>query len=470
MKRRAKILLVDDDDGIRLAVTRYLRARGYDVAEAANCRAAEAATATAGVDLVILDQRLPDGTGLEFLPRLRLLVPQAPVIMLTAHGTIDVAVQAIKEGADQFLTKPVDLEALTLLLDRLIEARRDRQKQLAVRPCSSLPNPFLAESDAVRRLADEARQAAETDRPVLILGETGTGKGVLARWLHDAGPRTEEAFVDLNCAGISRELLDSELFGHDVGAFTGAVKARAGLLEVAHRGSLFLDEVGDMDVGIQARLLKVLEEKRFRRLGDTRDRFVDVRLVAATHQDLGRLIAERRFREDLYFRISALELRIPPLRARAEDIQLLARQILDAFAREVGRAAPDVSLAALAVLKAYHWPGNVRELRNVLETAAIRNRSGAIHPEDLRLRPASTREPGAAIPSLAEVERAHLQRALAAMDGHVARTAKALGISTSSLYERLKRFEITTGRPAQVVPGAATGPADGPGDGAEGGR
>ena len=248
------------------------------------------------------------------------------------------------------------------------------------------------------------------------------------------------------------------------------MKARAGLLEVAHRGSLFLDEVGDMDVGIQARLLKVLEEKRFRRLGETRDRFVDVRLVAATHQDLGRLITERRFREDLYFRISALELRIPALRARVEDIPLLALQILDAFAREVGRPAPEVSPAALEVLKAYAWPGNVRELRNVLETAAIRNRAGVIQPEDLRLRPSSARESGAPIPSLGEVERAHLQRALAAMDGHVARTAKVLGISTSSLYERLKRFDLGTGRPSQAKPGARTAPVDGPGGEADGGR
>ena len=460
MKRRETILLVDDDDGIRTALGRYLRVRGYDVCDAGTLREAEIAAASAGVDLAIVDQRLPDGTGLELLPRLRLALPHVPVIMLTGHGTIDIAVQAIKEGADQFLTKPVDLETLVLLLDRLLEGRRIRQKQAASRPRPGALNPFLGTSEAIRRLAEEAAQVLETDRPVLVLGETGAGKGVLARWIHESGPRAEEPFVDLNCAGISRELLDAELFGHEVGAFTGAVKARAGLLAVAHRGSVFLDEVGDMDPAIQARLLKVLEEKRFRRLGEARDRFVDIRLIAATHQDLARLMSQGRFREDLYYRISALELRIPPLREREEDLPLLAGAILAAFAREVGRPTPELSPATESVLRGNPWPGNVRELRNVLETAALRSRGGVIQPEDLRLRAAGgVALAGGALPTLAEVERQHVARVLAATGGHVARAAAVLGISTSSLYERIKRFELSerqrAGEPAAAGVGTA---------------
>ena len=444
MRRKEKILLVDDDDGIRAALGRYLRARGYEVADAGSMQEAEAA-ATAGVDLALVDQRLPDGTGLELLPRLRAVVPQLPVIMLTAHGTIDMAVQAIKDGADQFLTKPIDLDALVVLLERLLEARRNRQKQLATRTRAGGVDPFLGVSAVIRKLAEEAREVLETDRPVLVFGETGAGKGVLARWVHDSGQRSDEPFVDLNCAGISRELLDAELFGHEAGAFTGALKARPGLLEVAHRGSVFLDEVGDMDPGIQARLLKVLEEKRFRRLGDVRDRVVDIRLIAATHQDLGRLIADGRFREDLYYRISALELRVPALRERPEDLPLLSREILASFAREVGRPMPDISDGALGVLSSHQWPGNVRELRNVLETAALRNRSGTVQPEDLRLRTAAATESATSISPLAEMEKQHVQRALAATNGHVARAAGLLGISTSSLYERIKRLGLSGG-------------------------
>jgi DNA-binding NtrC family response regulator len=445
VQRNRRILVVDDDAGVRQAIGRFLHAKGFEVVEAGGVREAEKVASSAGPDLAIVDQRLPDGTGIELLPKLRAILPQIPFVVLTAHGTIDLAVQAMKRGADQFLTKPVDMNALFMLLTRLLEGHRNRQKQLASRPRPGMLDPFLGTSPAMRRLAAEAEEAREADRPVLVLGETGTGKGVLARWLHDRGPRAEEPFVDLNCAGMSRELLDAELFGHEVGAFTGAVKAKLGLLEVAHRGSVFLDEVGDMDVGIQSRLLKVLEEKRFRRLGDVRDRFVDIRLIAATHQDLERLISAGRFREDLYYRISTLELRIPALRERPEDVPLLARHILGSFAREIGRDVPTISKPALAVLQAHPWPGNVRELRNVLETATLRSRSGTLEPEDLRLHaPGGARTAAATLQTLADVERQHIRRTLASMNGHVARTARALGISTSSLYEKIKRLGLGT--------------------------
>jgi transcriptional regulator with PAS, ATPase and Fis domain len=283
---------------------------------------------------------------------------------------------------------------------------------------------------------------------VLIQGETGTGKGVLARWIHENGPRRPEAFVDLNCAGLSRELLDSELFGHEAGAFTGADRSKLGLLDVAHRGTLFLDEVGDMDPSLQPKLLKVIEEQRFRRLGDVRGRSVDVRLIAATHQDLGLLMQQKRFREDLYFRISALPLAIPPLRERREDIPYLARHFLMRFASERGRRAVAISKDALLDLQAYGWPGNIRELRNVLERALLLGGQGPVSPGDLRLGlPAASRlAQDQPIPSLEDVERAHIAKVFELEEQRVEKAARRLGISTSSLYERLRKYGIPTGR------------------------
>ena len=242
-------------------------------------------------------------------------------MLLTGHGTIDLAVKAIKEGAEQFLTKPVELPALLVVLERALETRRMRQVSLARQVRAGPPGRSIPSSARARSSASWPRRPARvapSPLPVLIQGETGTGKGVLARWLHQNGPRADEPFVDLNCAGLSRELLETELFGHEKGAFTGAVAAKPGLLEMAHRGTLFLDEIGDVDLQVQAKLLKVVEDLRFRRLGDVRDRQVDVRLVAATHRDLGRLVQEQKFREDLYYRISALPLVMPPLRERGQ--------------------------------------------------------------------------------------------------------------------------------------------------------
>src|SRR5581483_10514432 len=290
--------------------------------------------------------------------------------VLTGHGSIDLAVRTVKEGAEQFLTKPVELAALGTIIQRTLDNQRTRRRDQATRRTQgerTAPDPFLGTSPSVLALATEAQLAVGGDSPVLVQGETGSGKGVLARWLHDSGARTEEAFVDINCAGLSRELLESELFGHARGAFTGAIADKKGLLEVAHRGTLFLDEIGDMDVSLQPKFLKALEEKRFRRLGEVNERRVDVRLIAATNQDLGDLVREKRFRADLYYRINTVVLRVPPLRERTGDIPLLAGAILRRLAQEMGR--PEIELAADAVeaLQAYPWPGNVRELRNVLE-------------------------------------------------------------------------------------------------------
>jgi DNA-binding NtrC family response regulator len=427
------------------------------VVEAADLAQAQARLRATRLDAAIVDFQLPDGDGLEVLRRLRAADASLPVVMLTAHGSIDLAVAAIKEGAEQFLTKPVELPTLLVVLERLIEQRRDRQASLASRSRSAREavDPFLGESEAIRAVAGKARRIAASNACVLLQGETGTGKGVLARWLHDNGTRAEEAFVDVNCAGLSRDLLDSELFGHEKGAFTGAVASRPGLIEVAHRGTLFLDEVGDADLQVQAKLLKVLEEQRLRRLGDTRDRQVDVRLVAATHQDLALLVREGRFREDLLYRISAVPLRVPPLRERGGDLLLLARRILERVAGELGRPGLRLAEDGERALEAYHWPGNVRELRNVLERASLLTGGAQLTADDLG-ELAGPRDAGrgaertgqtASRLSLRAAEKLHIEAVLREQEGDVRRAAAALGVSRSALYQRIKKLAIALDRP-----------------------
>jgi DNA-binding NtrC family response regulator len=372
-----------------------------------------------------------------------------PLVILTGMGSIELAVRAIKEGAEHFLTKPVELPALAVVLERLLENRRNRHRQMARRSKAArhAADPFLGDSPAMRQLADDARRFLSSDSPVLIRGETGSGKGVLAAWLHQNGPRADEAFVDLNCATLSKELLESELFGHEKGAFTGALAAKPGLLDVAHRGTLFLDEIGDVDAAVQPKLLKVLEDKRYRRLGDVRDRQVDVRLIAATHQDLSRLVRENRFRSDLYYRVSTIPLVVPPLRERLEDMELIAEKLLDGLAADLGRGKLSLAADALAALKAYSWPGNIRELRNVLERAVLLCEGRVLGRRDLRFEPAPADEaaPGAAL-TLEEMERAHIERVLQAERGHVETAARRLGIPRSSLYQKIKRFGLSVPR------------------------
>ncbi len=436
-----RILTVDDEPAIRFGVRDFLEAKGFEVAETDSCQAAEAACRGSRFDAAVIDYLLPDGNALELLPRLKGVDPALPVVILTGHGTIDLAVRAMREGAEYVLTKPVEMPTLLLILERVLEQQRTHKRQLAgrSRQARSEPDPFLGTSASVRRLAEEAKKVRDSDLPILIAGETGSGKGVLAAWLHGAGTRREEAFVDLNCAGLSREFLETELFGHEKGAFTGAVQSKLGLLEVAHKGTVFLDEIGDMDQTVQPKLLKVLEEKRFRRLGDVRDRQVDVRLIAATHHDLQTLVREKKFRSDLYFRISTIPLRVPPLRERAEDIPLLAEHFLDRISTDLGRGRVTLSAAALTALAAHSWPGNLRELRNALERAALLAGGPVLEPRDLRFE-GGIEESAAG--TLEEVERRHIERVLREEGGQVERAAKRLGIPRSTLYQRIKQFGL----------------------------
>lgn len=439
-------MVVDDESGVRFGIRDFLEQHGYEIEEAESCQDAQHLFRTSRPDIVIADYMMPDGTALDLIPRLKEIDAQIPLLVLTAHGSIDLAVRAIKEGAEQFLTKPLELPTLLVILQRLLQKQRNYHKQLASksRQVRQAIDPFIGTSAAIRALADQAKKLLSTESPVLILGETGTGKGVLARWLHENSPRAEEAFVDLNCAGLSRELLETELFGHEKGAFTSATASKQGLFEVAHRGTIFLDEVGDVDLQIQPKLLKVLEEKRFRRVGDVRDRQVDVRLIAATHQDMGQLVRDKRFRDDLYFRISTIPLSFPALRERIEDIPTMAKYLLDKVAVDLGRGELHLDESSIHALQAYSWPGNIRELRNVIERAVLLSEHKNLTLKDLHFDGhAQVGTPFLDTRlTLLELEKQHIERVLNEERGRVEKAAKRLGIPRSSLYQKIKKHQI----------------------------
>ena len=444
---KARILLVEPDASVREGLLRVLASDGYEVAEAASCRVAFDACQVARPDAVVVAARLPAGSALDAIARIKQIDAGIPCVVLVRQDELELGAQAIQEGAEQFLPKPVPLAAFLLVVDRVIENERNRRRRLRdeARQARDELDPFRGQSAGIRELAERAKRVAGASAPILIHGETGTGKGVLAAWIHRNGPRADECFLDLNCAGLSPEFLESELFGHEKGAFTGAVAAKLGLLEVAHRGTLFLDEIGDVPLPVQPKLLKVLEDKKFRRLGDVRERQVDVRLVAASHQDLVRLVERKVFRADLYFRIQTVLLEIPPLRDRREDILSLAEVLLARISIDLDRDSIRLSSAAARKLEAHSWPGNIRELRNALERAALLSHGGELGAEDLGLDAA----PAGAEPAertLVESEKEMIRNALAAERGRVARAASALGISRSSLYEKIRKYGIGVSR------------------------
>jgi DNA-binding NtrC family response regulator len=462
-----RVLLVDDESTVRFGMREFLRTKGYEVDEAETCAGAEESFRNAPPDAVVLDHNLPDGTALDLLPRLRRIDASVPLAVLTGHGSIDLAVEAIKQGAEQFLTKPVELPALLVILERMVKRHRTEKTRLAeaVLRTKSQRDPFRGTSRVIRALAEEARLVVGSDRPILIQGETGSGKGVLARWLHENGRRADEPFVDLNCAGLATELVESELFGHERGAFTGAIGNKPGLLELAHRGTVFLDEIGDLSPQVQPRLLKVLEESRFRRVGSVRDRQVNIRLLSATHQDLARAAREGSFRSDLLYRINTITLWVPALRERIEDLPLLAEDLLHGIATEMGRHGLELAPEAIDLMARYPWPGNVRELRNVLERAVLLCRGETIDASDLRFEAGAAAAAAAAIVApgapwsgaagatattsadltltLHEVERRHIETVLRAEHGHVGRAATRLGIPRSSLYQKVAKLGLS---------------------------
>jgi DNA-binding NtrC family response regulator len=438
---KSRILVVDDELGARFGIGSFLKERGFDVVEAEDARTARQQFSATPPDAAVMDYVLPDGNALELLRHFRSIDATFPAIVLTGNGSIELAVRAIKEGAEYFLTKPVELPALGLLIERsLAGARRHRAEMIdRYRQDRDESDPFFGQGPAILALAEQAKRLALSDRTIFIRGETGTGKGVLARWLHRNSPRRDGPFVDLNCGGLSREFLSSELFGHDKGAFTGAASAKPGLLELADRGTLFLDEIGDMPAEVQPQLLKVLEEKRFRRLGEVHERRADVRLIVATHKDLGALADKNEFRQDLFFRISGLPLVIPPLRERPDEALMLARLFVAQLGRSSGRTRLHLADQAEREVREYAWPGNIRQLRNVIERAVLLCDGDTIEARMLDLARQGSPSYSTDL-TLAEVERRHVQRVLDEEGGHVERAAQRLGIPRSSLYQRLKRL------------------------------
>ena len=453
-----RILVVDDEPQLLSTVQSFLEGRGFEVITGNSCRQAEEIYSAAKPDAVVMDYSLGDGNALEVLPRLRAVDSSIPILVMTGHASIELAVQSVKLGAEHFLTKPLDLPTLVVMLERSLDNQRNRRKQALdlTRRSREGINPFLGPSPAIAKLADQAIRAAASDRPILIQGETGTGKGVLSRWIHEHSNRNKEAFVDLNCGGLTREFFETELFGHEKGAFTGAVQSKAGLLEIAHRGTLFLDEIGDVDLLVQPKILKVLEEKQFRRLGDVRDRRVDIRLVAATHQNLSLLIKEKRFRSDLFFRISTIPLVVPALRERVDDIKVLAEHLLVRLSAELGCGDIEIAPEAMRRLQSYSWPGNIRELRNVLERAVLLSGNRLIGAQNLHFD--TTEWPGVEQGNLSrtleEVERDYISQILQAEGGQVELAARRLDIPRSTLYAKLKQYKLD--RCAQAASSTST--------------
>ncbi|MFB3917512.1 MAG: sigma-54-dependent transcriptional regulator [Terriglobales bacterium] len=438
---------MEDDSAIRISIGEYLEANEFEVLQAGSCGAGEEIFRSGPIDAAIIDYVLPDGTGLDLMGRFKEADCSVPTVILTGQGSIELAVQAIKEGAEHFLTKPVELSTLCVVLRRILRNQRNVRKERASRSrrLREAVDPFVGASPAISRLAELAERIASADSPVLIQGETGSGKGVLARWIHDHSSRSEEPFLDLNCAGLTRELLETELFGHEKGAFTGAVSSKQGLFEVAHRGTFFLDEIGDMELGVQPKLLKVVEQKRFRRLGATIERSVDVRLIAASHHDLATLVKQKKFREDLFFRISTVPLQVPPLRDRLEDVPLLATFLLERIATDLGCGELMLSDDAVVALKSYSWPGNIRELQNALENAALLAPEKLLTSSDFHFLKASRLDLrlDQTTLTLEELERRYIAKILEEENGHVMRAAERLGIPRSSLYVKIKTYGLT---------------------------
>jgi len=445
---RNRILIVDDDSQITAGLAELLSDE-WAVRTASNGREAVVAFGEWSPDVVLLDVSLPDTTGIDLLHQLKMYSETTAVIMMSGMGTLDRVIESMKLGAETFLQKPFDFETLEAVLQQVQRMLVTRRELMALRRSESAGQTerLPGVSPAILHLNEILASVSRVPSPVLIEGESGTGKGVMARLIHHRSPRARAPFVDLNCAGLSKELLESELFGHERGAFTNAMNTKPGLFEIAGEGTLFLDEIGEMEPTVQARLLKAIEEKRFRRVGGVRDLRADFRLVAATNRDLQAEVAAGRFRGDLYYRLNVVKLRMPPLRERFEDMPVLVHELLGPLAKEVGRPLPKVSATAMKKLETYPWPGNVRELRNVLERALLTLRGPEVRSEDLILESV-----GSAIPSsgdllpkseweirpLDEIVTRYITAAVEAAEGNVRKAARQLQISPSTLYAKTR--------------------------------
>lgn len=454
----ADILLVEDKDSLRRVLRLTLENAGYSVAEAIDARAALNEIATSRHRLILTDLRMPNGSGLDVLRSARAADADVPVIVMTAFGSIDEAVQAMKDGAHDFLQKPVDSNHLLLLVERALEQARLRTENVLLREEWSRRYGFpriLGESETLKRVVGETQRVAQTEATVLLLGESGTGKELFARAVHHLSARRDNPFVAINCAAIPETLIENELFGHERGAFTGASDRRQGKFELASGGTVFLDEIGELPLAVQGKLLRAIEEKVVDRIGGSAPVAVDVRVVAATNKDLKAAVENGQFRGDLFFRLAVFPIEVPPLRDRGDDIVLLAQHFASEIGRELRRREAQLSPEAIEALKQHHWPGNVRELENAIERACILSDSLILQPADLGLGPIGTPESESleeidlsgtlsdvAHRALRVVERKKILRALEANHGNKSKTAEDLGVSYKTLLNKIKEYAL----------------------------
>ncbi|MEJ2183683.1 MAG: sigma-54 dependent transcriptional regulator [Nitrospirota bacterium] len=449
----SQVLIIDDEAGIRESLADILTDEGYRVVTA---RSGEEALSHAGErlpDVVVLDVWLPSMDGLDVLERIKGLSAELPVIMISGHGTIETAVRATRMGAYDFLEKPLSLEKVVLTVGRALERRSLEEENRQLRESLQKKCLLVGESAAMQAVRSQVAMAARSNSRVLITGESGVGKEIVARLLHEQGPRARAPFVAVNCAAIPQELIESELFGHEKGSFTGAFEQKKGKFETADGGTLLLDEIADMSFQTQAKLLRVLENQQFQRVGGSRSIQVDVRVIAATNKDLEERIRKEEFRADLYFRLNVIPIHVPPLRERKEDIPLLVEHFLGTLAAEYGQAPKKVSREAVRKLMEHDWPGNIRELRNLIERLVIMTPAETISAEGLTLGEGEAEEADYyRLSSLRDAreafEKDFISRKLKDYGWNVSRTAEAMGIERSNLHRKIKAFGIR-------LPGAA---------------
>ena len=453
------VLLIDDDESLRRVVEYNLREDGYRVLTAVDGTSGLQAFQAESVDLVLTDVRMPEMDGLDLLTRVKAMQPDLPVLVLTAHGTINSAVEAMKLGASDYLTKPFNRDQLKAAVRKALEVAalttENRYLRQVVADRFSFAN-MIAGSRAMRAVSDTAGRVAQSDTTVLLEGESGTGKELLAKAIHFHSARARAPFVTINCGAIPEQLLESELFGHRRGSFTGAVSDKQGKFEAANRGTIFLDEIGELPTLLQVKILRVLQEREIDKVGETRPIKVDVRVIAATNRDLEKMIADGTFRDDLYYRLAVVSIRVPPLRERSDDIPLLVDHFLGKHAERLSRERPSVEKAVYSAFNLYAWPGNIRELENVVERALVLDKDGVLALDDLpeRLR---TREQRVAnlrmeLPdegvSLEDVERELLLAALHKHNWNQTRAAAFLNITRSTLLYRMQKFGLERGKPS----------------------
>ncbi len=448
MANKVRILVVDDELVIRESLHGWLRKSGYQVDTAEGGRAALAMLEKTPYDLLFLDIMMPVMSGIEVLEVVKEDYPQTLVVMITAYGSVQTAVEAMKMGAVDYLMKPFDPDQLSLLTEKLMQQKKLLDETIFLREQMAEAIRFenlVGCSKAMEHLFTMIQDVAASESPVLITGETGTGKELVAKAIHAKSPRHNGPFIAINCGGFPEHLLESELFGHERGAFTGAHRAKKGRLDLAHRGTLFLDEVGTVPLKMQVDLLRVLESKEFHRLGGTEEIEVDFRIIAATNRDLHQAIQKGEFRQDFFYRLNVISLHIPPLRERRDDIPLLADHFLDRYSRETNKDIDIINKEAMALLSKYDWPGNVRELENAIERAVVICKKRRLGPEEFSFL-APHLSPAAETYSLEKTQIAHLRKVLKEFDWNITKAAQALEINRVTLHKKIKKYDIRPDR------------------------